>query len=151
MLRPPPAARRAQTVAYLLFAGAGATAAVWPSPSVKSTTGSHALLAVWVVFLLAGGVTSGVGRSAGRWVGEFVGIPLLGAAFAIYSVSAVYFTISTGQYTGITAGLALGAIFWLLAARWSEVNLIRLEAVKRSRAERHVQGELIREHYGEEP
>jgi hypothetical protein len=136
MLRSPPGTRRGQTAAYLCFAGAGITAAVFPSPSIQSTAGSRILVGIWIVFLTAGGLLSAAGRMAGRWPGEFVGIPLLAAAFLVYTVAIVYATVLSGRLTGLTAGTALAAIFWLVAARWFEVNQIRGEAVRHAKEER---------------
>lgn len=138
MLRSPPGTRRGQTAAYLCFAIAGITAAVFPSPSIQTTAGSRILVGIWVVFLTAGGLVSAVGRLAGRWPGEFVGIPLLAAAFLVYTVAIIYATVLSGRLTGLTAGIALAAIFWLVAARWFEVNQIRIEAVKASREDRGI-------------
>lgn len=138
MLRSPPATRRGQSAAYLLFAGAGAGAALFPAPSVTETASSKLLVGMWVGFLILGGLASAVGRILGRWVGEFVGIPLLAFAFLIYACSIIYTTIMSGRLTGITAGLALGALFCLVAARWFEVNMIRQEAVNTGRVERGV-------------
>lgn len=134
MLRSPPLTRRGQVAAYLLFAGAGATAGIFSSPSVETTASNRALVALWVVFLVAGGLSSAGGRLMSRWAGEFVGLPLLGTAFLIYTVSILYTTVTSGRYTGFPAGLALAAIFALVATRWFEVNQIRLEAVKEARA-----------------
>ena len=138
MLRSPPETRRLHTAAYLAFTTAGATAVAFPSPSIESTAGSRLLVVCWVVFLIAGGLLSAGGRLLGRWPGEFAGIPLLAFAFLIYAVATIYSTIVSGRYTGITAGVALGAILFLVSARWFEVNQIRREALNRAVTESRV-------------
>ena len=135
MLRSPPSTRRWQTVAYLCFIVAGVTAVLFTAPSVR-TTSSPPLVIMWVTFLVAGGGLSAAGRILGRWAGEFVGIPLLAAAFVIYAAAILYTTIASGLYTGFPAASALAALFAIVAARWAEVNQIRVEAVKDACAER---------------
>lgn len=137
MLRSPPSTRHSQVAAYVAFTGAGLAAALFPSPSVQESSG-RILALVWVVFLIAGGAFSAVGRMMGRWIGEYVGIPLLAGAFAVYVIALAWSTIATGRLTGITAAAALAAILFLVAARWFEVNQIRVEAIrggKRARGE----------------
>lgn len=139
MLRSPPNTRRSQVAAYTSFIACGIGAAMFPSPSVETTAGSHFMLWLWVIFLVAGGLVSAFGRFLGRWAGEFVGLPLLAAAFAIYAVSLITTTITSGRLTGIPAGIALVAILFLVGGRWAEVNAIREEAVAEARALRGIQ------------
>ncbi len=139
MLRSPPATRHSQAAAWSVFAFTGVAAFVWQSPSVEKTSGSTLLTTIWVVFLLGGGTCSALGRILGRWVGEYVGLPLLAGAFAVYAVALLYSTIVTTRLTGITAASALVAIFLLVIARWFEVNEIRIESVRSGEHDRQQQ------------
>lgn len=129
MLRSPRGTSRAQTLAYLFFVVAGCTSVVVPSPSVQSTAGNHALLWLWSTFLVVGGLCAALGRGFARWAGEYVGLPLLGAACMVYALSLIVATITSGRMTAITAGVVLTAIFLLTVGRWLEVNEIRKDAL----------------------
>lgn len=142
MLRSPPSSRWFLAVAYLMFTCAGVAATVWPAPSVERTAGAGVSLVVWTVFLIAGGLSAVLGRLFGRWLGEFLGLPLLAAAFLVYAVSALYQVFAEQRPSSATAGLALGAITLLVGARWSEVNSIRLEAVRTATTARLPWGEV---------
>lgn len=146
MMRSPPMTRHSQTTAYLMFASAGVAAVIFPSPSVEESAG-HFLTAIWVSFLFLGGTISAAGRICGRWAGELVGLPLLAGALAVYALALAYNTISTSRLTAITAAFALGGIFFLVMARWVEVNEIRAESVKGGQVDRDDQ-ETARRHRG---
>lgn len=129
MLQSPRGTSRAQTLAYVMFFIAGCTSVAIPSPSVQHTAGSYTLLWLWSVFLVVGGLCAAAGRGLNQWVGEYIGLPLLGAACMVYALSLIVSTIASGRLTGITAGVVLTAIFLLTIGRWLEVNEIRKDAV----------------------
>lgn len=115
--------RRAVRVAgYMMMAAGGALAYAIPVTSIQASTGW--LVYVWASFLLAGGILSGYGALTDRWIGEFLGLPLISSAFAVYFVVlALARTVS-----GAAAALAFGAVSLFLWARWQDVSTIRQEA-----------------------
>lgn len=129
MLRSPPSTRRSQIGAYITFAVSGIAAAMFPSPSITDASGKI-MAGIWIIFMIVGGISCATGRLMGRWAGEYIGIPLLAGAFAVYVIALAWSTIATGRLTGITAAAALAAIVCLVGARWFEVNEIRAEAVR---------------------
>jgi hypothetical protein len=121
------------TAGYAAMATAGVCAWWWPSPSLATATGGAALLiAVWNVFLIVGGLTAGVGAAVDRWFGEYVGLPLLAAVFAVYGLS----SLASGRETARAVSAILLAVALLLIARWFDVGDVRRAAVKGAAARR---------------
>lgn len=107
---------------YLLMAVAGVFAGLWPSPSVENAAASSQLLVtVWNAFLLVGGLASAIGAITERWIGEYVGLPLLASVFAVYGVAAV----ASGRETSYAAGAAFVGIALLFMGRWVDVAAVR--------------------------
>lgn len=144
MMRSPPSTRWAYATAYLLFAIAGGSAALWPSPAVEKTSRGGWILTFWVVALIAGGLSSAWGRATARWMGEFLGLPLLGTVMIIYGLSATYSGIVEGRLTALPGGAALLAMAAFIVGRWAEINSIRLEAVRLAEL-RHAEARRIAE------
>lgn len=121
------------TASYLLLAAAGATAMVWPSPSVEQQ-GGRSWAAVWAVLLVVGGAVSafGAARHAYRW--EYAGLPPLIAVWTVYFVASMA-AVATGLMERLPGALALAAVACFLGARWREVAHVRIAA--RQVAERH--------------
>jgi hypothetical protein len=140
MLRSPPVTRAGQILAYLLFVVAGLAALVWKIPPVGVPGGARVVSAIWVTFLLIGGITSAVGRISARWPGEYVGLPLIGAAVAMYAVAKLADTVRTDAYAYITVCVVLTTIPGLIASRWAEVNQVRAEALRQAKLAR---GEIL--------
>nr|MDT0660873.1 hypothetical protein [Micromonospora sp. DSM 115978] len=121
--------RWSRVAGFVLFGAAGAGAALWPTPSVRDATGS--LVYVWATWLIGGGLLAAIGSATDRWIGEYLGLPLLAAAFAVYAVVLA----STGRPGGLTAAAVLGAVACIVWARWRDIDLIRREATRL--AQRH--------------
>lgn len=114
------------------MACAGVASAYWPAPAVQTATdGVRALLYTWDAFLLVGGVLSLFGAITDRWVGEYTGLPLLGAVFAIYGVAALAAAVATDRPSSYAGGFALTAIAGLIAGRWRELVVVRRTAMGR--------------------
>lgn len=133
-MRPAATVRRtAYAVGYLSMAAAGVCAWLWPSPSLANATGGVALLVyVWDAFLVVGGLAAGLGAAVDRWLGEYIGLPLLAAVFAVYGVSA----LASGRDTSRAAAAILIAVALMLFARWIDVGDVRRAAVKGAAARR---------------
>ncbi len=107
---------------YLMMSAAGVCAGVWPSPSVTSAAeSSRVLLYTWDLVLLVGGITAAWGVASERWIGEYIGLPLLFAVFAVYGVA----SYATGRPTAAAAGSAFIAVALLLVGRWGDVAAVR--------------------------
>lgn len=125
---PPP--RPARLIGYSLFTLAGLAAVLWPAPSVESASGW--LVYVWAAWLLTGGLMSAVGTATDRWIGEFAGLPLLFAAFAVYAL-----VVATGgRLSSIAGACVLAGIAAKLVARWQDVSVVRKEATALARADK---------------
>lgn len=125
--------RTVYAAGYFAMAAAGVCAWLWPSPSLATATGGEALLiTVWDVFLVVGGLLAGAGAAVDRWIGEYLGLPLLAAVFAVYGV-----TILGSSRDSSRAGAAiLLAVACMLIARWVDVGDVRRAAVKGATARR---------------
>lgn len=129
MLTPPPP-RPARLVAYSLFGAAGLAAVLWPAPSVQAASGW--LVYVWAAWLVTGGALCAVGTATDRWLGEYAGLPLLAAAFAVYTLVVA----TSGRLSSIAGACALAAIASKLVARWQDVSAVRREATALAKAKR---------------
>jgi hypothetical protein len=109
------------------MAAAGVGGAAVPTPSVQQATGS--LVYLWAAFLAVGGSVSALGAVTDRWIGEYTGLPLLWAAWGVYSV--VLATLLSPA--SLVAALALAAVGLLLYSRWRDVALVRWEATRLAR------------------
>ena len=74
--------RVVRSIAYLLIAVAGFLLLLSP----VFATGNDIISIVMTWFLLVGGAFSAIGSAAGRWAGEFTGLPLLCIAFAVFGL-----------------------------------------------------------------
>lgn len=108
---------------YSFAVAAGIAATVTAPPSMLEVIGSG-WARLWALYLLAGGIVCLVGvlmrRGArGDWLGEFVGLPLIGTAVAVYGAVAMS-TLNSAAGRG--AGVCLlGMLASLLAVRWLRV------------------------------
>lgn len=121
--------RYVYAISYLLMALAGIAAVAYPAPSVKSVTATIDLfLYVWDAFLIIGGLCSCFGAVTDRWIGEYLGLPLLSSVFAVYGIAALYIGGSS-RPTSLAGGCALLSIAMLIIGRWREVSVVRKSAV----------------------
>lgn len=120
--RKPTRRRWAYACGYLLMAVAGVFAGIWPSPNVSNAAAASAwLVLVWDAFLVAGGVCSSVGAVTERWLGEYVGLPLLGAVFAVYGLA----SFASPNRAAFAAGAVFLGIALLIISRWLDVAYAR--------------------------
>lgn len=83
---------------------------------------------MWSVLLLIGGVFACIGRLSGRWLGEYVGLPLIAGMFTVYGLALAY--VASASQPAIAGALFFGSVACLFAARWHEVAAVRREAVR---------------------
>lgn len=86
-------------------------------------------------FCLLGGMLSALGAGTGRWGGEYLGLPLIGAAmlaFAGITYRDAWDTIGWVSVPSIALLLAYGI---LIAARWHDVSTVGRAAREYANAE----------------
>lgn len=120
--RKPTRRRWAYACGYLLMAVAGVFAGVWPSPNVSNAAAANAwLVLVWDAFLVIGGICSSAGAVSERWLGEYIGLPLLGSVFAVYGLA----SFASPNRAAFAAGSVFLGIALLLVSRWLDVAYAR--------------------------
>lgn len=112
--------------AYLLLAAAGLCALAWASPSVSQA--GRGLAATWAVFLVVGGLTCAIGAARRTWFGEYVGLPLLIAVWAVYGLTAGYAAVARHRPASWAGCCGLLAVAFLLAYRWEVIAVYRRAA-----------------------
>lgn len=113
--------------AYALFAAAGGSGLLAPSPAVAAT--SRGIWAIaWAGLFLIGGAASLAGMLRNHWLGEWCGLPPLVAVWLVYGISASVILLKTGDMSRLPGSLALLAVAAYLASRWRVVALERLAA-----------------------
>lgn len=121
--------RWVQSIGYLLMAAAGVCAVLWPTPAVEEATNRlDTLIVVWAAFLGVGGLLCAFGAFTDRWIGEFIGLPLLSVVFAVYGIGALARAPESG-WTSLAGGLVFMAITCGFAGRWKEILLLQALAI----------------------
>lgn len=72
-------------------------------------------------FCLVGGALSGLGVLTGRWVGELLGLPLLGSAMGAFAVLTVRDAFPSGGWATTPSITILLSFGLMLGARWADV------------------------------
>lgn len=106
--------RIALTVAYGLMGTAGAFLLI--SPIFQEAYSWRIEVMAW--FLIVGGVLACIGAASQRWWGEFTGLPLLSAAFAVFGVITAAENYEFDAFLSLANGGLLWAVASLLVARW---------------------------------
>jgi hypothetical protein len=106
--------RIVRAVAYGLIGAAGALLLI--SPVFMADATPTAVLMSW--FILVGGTSSALGTATDRWVGEFVGLPLLGPAFAVFGAITYRESHVAAPYLAAANLTLLLGLALLFMARW---------------------------------
>jgi hypothetical protein len=106
--------RWTRTVAYALLGGSGSL-----SMASGILAERYAPIAVYMAaFLIVGGFLCSLGSAFDRWYGEFMGLPLLSASFAVFSVLSFRSNVADEPlFAGATCALLL-AVSLMMIARW---------------------------------
>ena len=113
--------RWSATLAYSLFVVSGVLFLL--SPVLRSSYGKDGI--VMAAFLVIGGGLCAAGSVTRRWVGEFIGAPLLAVAFASLGFINWLYTHDTAEwiaYGNLTLMLALAT---LMVIRWRMVLAVQ--------------------------
>jgi hypothetical protein len=115
--RPSASLRVLRTIGYALIGLAGTLLIL--SPIFPPEVGTGGTVMAW--FLAVGGGLSALGTATNRWVGEFMGLPLLGVSFLVFALLSADDGFEEAPYivaanVSLLAGLAL-----LMFARWRSV------------------------------
>jgi len=112
--------RWARSVAYALFTAAGTLLLL--SSVFTPLLGATAALMSW--FLVVGGAVSALGAILRRWVGEFVGLPLLISSFGVFAVITIQLSFQETPYIAVADAAILFGFALVLAVRWRAVLAI---------------------------
>lgn len=104
---------------------AGVVVFVATPPSVLREVSVPALVSLWGVFLIVGGIGSASGRLLGIWILETVGI-IAGAFGLLIYLAVVIGSLRVDLYYGFTTGLALMALGTQIR-RYVELQLLLSE------------------------
>lgn len=110
--------------AYLLMGAAGVLLLV--SPIFREAFPDTA--SVMSIFLAVGGTLSMLGALSERWYGEYVGIPLLAAGFAVFAVLSLD-SMGNATFIALANFSLLMALTASLLGRWREVRVVYRLAV----------------------
>lgn len=119
-------ARVSLVASYLLLAAAGVVASIWPPATVAQAGWQWAY--VWGGFLFVGGIASAYGAARRFWTGEYIGLPLLIAVWAVFGVTAGYGALRTDRPAAWVSSFALLSGACLLGYRWEYVAVYRRAA-----------------------
>lgn len=109
---------------YAVVTSAGLAASVWAPPVMLEVIGAQ-WSRVWGLFLLFGGLVCLIGvlmprGTRGDWFGEFVAIPLVASAVAVYAgVALKTVDLVPGRLAGALLLLGLAV---LISVRWFRVR-----------------------------
>lgn len=109
--------RWGRTVAYFLIALSGSLLLL--SPIFTDFFGGVATVMSW--FLVVGGITSMLGAATGRWVGEFVGLPLLGSSFIVFGLLSLAESFGVTPYIAVANMALLAGFAVVMSVRWRTV------------------------------
>lgn len=122
------AIRWSRIVAYIAIAGSGVAAVVSPPASVAAAAHHGLVVYAWAILLALSSAACALGAVTDRWVGEYIGLVPLALSAAVFAFS----SLARGA-PGIAGGAFLFGFFWILASRWQEVALLRIESTRRAR------------------
>jgi len=110
---------------YAFCIASGVAAWIWQPPAFEHAVSNDWLIRVWSVFMVTGSLACFVGTliprgAEGDWFGEFIGLPLVGCAVAMFAAVALKVTPDQrGYIAGICLALAMSFLVW---ARWLRVR-----------------------------
>lgn len=106
------------SIPYLLLA---------PSEFLRSALGTAVPLLL--ACLLIGGLLALVGAVFDRWLGEYVGLPMLGASLLVFG--ATLLALSGGAPGRGSIGLFLLALLFVCVGRWLQIRrFVRVESAR---------------------
>lgn len=115
--------RYPRTLGYALLTACGLVLIVAPSPAVRASVPTLAVVA-WAAFLIVGGLLSALGAGLDRWAGEYVGLWPIMTAFAVWSLAAI------ANPGALAFGLLMLGITAIFFARWRHVSRVRRALVR---------------------
>lgn len=112
--------RFSATVSYLLFAISGLMFLI--SDLLVPTYGITAEVMAW--FLMIGGALSSIGSATMRWVGEFLGLPLLGTSLVVLGMEILGHSYAAAPLLSLGNVTLLSGIAGIMVTRWRMVVAI---------------------------
>lgn len=118
--RKDPWVKATRTLAYALMGLSGVLLLL--SPVLRTDLGEVGY--TMAIFLTVGGWVSAFGCAFERWVGEYVGIPLLSASFAVFGIITTAGNIQSAPFIAFANLCLLFAVGLALLARWREARAV---------------------------
>lgn len=137
----PRVSRVALGVQYSLLTAAGTLLLIHPTQLLQNAIG--AVVLIWAIFLVVGGVFSLAGTLTRTWIGEFLGLILLFTANVVWGGALITYAYSNpGPRTSAYYGMALLAWAAGLLYRWGEIRgrVRDVAAVQREKKRRRPRG-----------
>lgn len=111
--------RIARVIAYLCWIGAGAILS--SHPSVLVSTGLFGIFVfAFSLFIFLGGVFSALGAITDRWIGEYVGLPLVISTMWVYG--SLTLIAQPFLWTRVAFGLILISFGFKIIPRWRYIK-----------------------------
>jgi hypothetical protein len=131
--------RYTRAVMYLSLILSGILTLFIPFESIETEVGRTAAYA-WAVSLSLSSIICAWGALTDRWIGEYVGLPLLTMVFFIHALSILITSGAEGNLPLAVYGLLIFAFTCGLSARWRDVQCIKWEADRRAEEEHRGDG-----------
>jgi hypothetical protein len=131
-----PRARIPLLCVYALLAACGLISLFSPLGSLEDVVTLEALVRIWGLFFLVGGVTAFTalitrtirGHALGWWYIEIAGISLLATSTFIYASVVLWLALSSNAWNlGALACLVLGLASSLIGRAWDAYHIAKLE------------------------
>lgn len=117
--------RFTRAFAYACFVSAGGTMLLNPNPPhlIAQPDGVIA-----TAFLFVGSMLSLLGVLTDRWIGEYVGLPLLGTAMPVLGLLVAKTAFNAFPYGSVSILLMFLGFGWLFSSRWRSIVAIKVMA-----------------------
>lgn len=113
---------------YVGLTLSGIFALMFKSPLISDEVGSF-VYSCWAVGMMVSSGLSAWGSMTDRWLGEYVGLPLLSSVLALYGISAMLAATSRG-FPILAYGLLILSCALGMLGRWRDVQAIKLHATQ---------------------
>lgn len=111
--------RLARVLAYFLWAVSGIILISNPSGLINTSL-TGAIVYVWSIFIMLGGISSFLGSITDRWIGEYVGLPMVISSVWLYG--GLFIFAGTFTYVKLAVGLLFISFGLKALGRWQDIR-----------------------------